>query len=279
MLAIKELLLSTPLVESHLKKTRIPPSFFLLGFQKCGTTSLYRYISQQVGFAPAKQKEVDTMTDGSYSLGKFLSYFPKKSEGSFTGNASHMMSFVPGGLDYLQQEFPEAKLLAVVRNPIERAFSHYNYDKASADDPKRRTMNIPNSFDEAVAQELELLESIDDYQDLSRIYALTSEQNGYGMPISRGLYYYYLNDFAQQGLEVLTLSIEEIEADFELRFSQILTHIGIDKEQHVIPKPKRFNAAQKELAMSENTRTLLNKFFKPHNEKLYEFLGRDLAWN
>ncbi len=279
MLAIKEYLLSTSWAKEYLKKTRMAPSFFLLGFQKCGTTSVYNYISEQKGFAPAKQKEVDTMTDGSYSLGKFLSYFPRKDRGEFTGNASHMMSYVPGGIKHLKRDFPDARLMAVLRNPIERAFSHYNYDKASASDPKRRTMTIPPTFDEAVEIELGLLKTVDDFQDIDLLYRLTSNLNGYGMPICRGLYYYYLNDFQQKDLEVLTFSIEELRSDFENRFSALLSHIGIAEEDQVIPVPNRFNEGKKELAMSENTRTLLSEFFRPHNEKLYQFLGRDLGWN
>lgn len=219
------------------------------------------------------------MTDGSYSLGKFLSYFPKKDQGSFTGNASHMMSYVPGGVSHLKRDFPNARLMAVLRDPIDRAFSHYNYDKSSAQDPKRRTMQIPPSFDQAVMMELELLNAIDDYQDLDRIYELTSKLNGYGMPISRGLYYYYLQDFAKQGLEVMTFSIEELEKDFQKQISEILTYIGIEGPDQIIPSPNRHNEGKKEVHMSENTRTLLSKFFRPHNERLYQFLGRDLGWN
>lgn len=279
MLAIKEYVLGLAPITAYLKRSRISPSCFVLGFQKCGSTSMYRYLSQQRGFAKAKQKEVDTMTDGTYSLGKFLSYFPNKNKGTWTANASHMMSFVPGGIEILMRDFPEAKLISIVRNPVDRAFSHYNYDKSSASDPRRRTMKIPSTFEEAVDMELKILDSVRDFADLEEIYSRTSFLNGYGMPISRGLYYYYLADFKNHGLDVLTFSIEELNANMDMVFGKVLDHIGIPKSEQVIPKSKRFNAARESEEMNPKTRKRLEEFYAIHNQRLFDLLGRNIQWN
>lgn len=279
MLALKEQLLRLGPIERYLRQSRVAPSFFIIGFQKCGTTSLFNHIIAQEGYRAGKLKEVDTLCENDFSLGKFLSYYPRRKAGRSTGNASHMMSFVPGAAERLKEHFPDARLIAIMRNPIERAISHFNYDRQSANDSKRRTMKLLDSMEAMVEKEMECLGPNNGQWDMHHIYESTAWLNGYGMPLSRGLYVYPLKHYMELGFELHCISLEEYQHDFQKSLEGVLDWIGLSKEEMRFPKDQVMNRNPEKASISNELRALMSDFFRPHNEALFKLLGKRYDWD
>ena len=108
------------------------PNTFLIGAQKAATTSLYSWLSQHPEIcAPMTVKDYafftrdDFFNNGLESLSRFY-------EEDFNGEkivlqgSVHYIYFEKA-LKRIQNEFPDAKFLLVLRNPVERAISAYEY--------------------------------------------------------------------------------------------------------------------------------------------------------
>src|SRR5688500_3157158 len=105
------------------------PSFLILGGQRCGTTSLYRYLAEHPDVHPGLVKEIQFFTV-NYARGVdwYRSQFPPESAGGQTFDASPYYLFHPAAPDRAAGLLPEAKLIALLRNPVDRAFSHYQHN-------------------------------------------------------------------------------------------------------------------------------------------------------
>lgn len=105
------------------------PSVFVVGAQKGGTTSLYSLLAKSPSFTAALKKEVHYYEDPrnlKKGLEWYLAHFPPNdvSAGKITGEATPCMysHHVPR---LIASDFPEMKLVFLLRDPVERAISHY----------------------------------------------------------------------------------------------------------------------------------------------------------
>jgi hypothetical protein len=133
------------------------PGFFLVGAAKSGTTALYRYLEQHPEIFMSPVKEPNFFAD-EFRLENFTPHFQKMAakqpqpgpienwddyQKLFQG-ARNESAIGEASVSYLWSEsaprniaarFPEAKILMVLRNPIERAFSQYAHMLSFADAP------------------------------------------------------------------------------------------------------------------------------------------------
>ena len=115
----------------------VKPDFYIIGFAKCGTTSLFEYLISHPNIHPPKGKEIDFF-DRLYSRGinwykvgfpftiqKFIEkvFFRKK---FLTGEATPRYIEHPHAINRIKQTTPNAKFIILLRNPIDRAFSQHN---------------------------------------------------------------------------------------------------------------------------------------------------------
>ena len=114
--------------------------FFIVGAPKAGTTSLYHYLNEHPQVEMSSQKEPDYFSDkaihdqGMYygknrinALDKYESLFAQK-ESVVYGEASVSYLFYDNVAEDIKKYNPNAKIIIMLRNPIERAFSHYLMD-------------------------------------------------------------------------------------------------------------------------------------------------------
>ena len=115
---------------------RALPDFVIIGAQKSGTSSLYRYLAQHPQVRECVLKEVHYFDGGledgidTYALGPswYRSHFPLKREmtpGLQTFEASPLYLLHPLVAERIAGLMPQAKLVAMLRDPTERALSHY----------------------------------------------------------------------------------------------------------------------------------------------------------
>ena len=118
------------------------PSFVIVGAMKCGTSSLYRYLASHPDAVPSSLKETDFFkTDADFAKG--LDWY-----GSLFGTKSGRVAFeaspnyakrhlFPGVPARMRSVLPDAKLIYVLRDPIDRVVSHYihNYSQGRESRP------------------------------------------------------------------------------------------------------------------------------------------------
>lgn len=107
------------------------PDFIIAGAMRCGTTALNSYLRDHPDVAMASSKEVHYF-DAHFDRGIdwYRSQFPESEEAVAVGEATPNYLFRPVALQRIKDTLPEVKLIFVLRNPIDRAYSHYWHDRA-----------------------------------------------------------------------------------------------------------------------------------------------------
>jgi hypothetical protein len=141
-------------------RDRPPPDFLVIGSKRGGTTSLWSYLSQHPGVMPlfpkAERIKGTYFFDEGWDRGVtwYLSHFPTRSQRDrlgrrlgyqpVTGEASPYYLFHPLAPARAFTVAPDALVIAVLRNPVERAFSHWK---------ERRNHTEDLSFEDALEAE------------------------------------------------------------------------------------------------------------------------------
>ena len=103
--------------------------FLVIGAQKSGTTSLFKYIQHHSSLYLPPQKEVEFfVNDAVYSKGVdwYLDvHFSDVDERKLRGEVCPAYMGYRSAPARIHAEFPEIKLIAILRNPVDRAYSHY----------------------------------------------------------------------------------------------------------------------------------------------------------
>lgn len=108
------------------------PDFVVIGAMKAGTTSLYRYLMGHPQIAMSRMKETDFFIETkNWSLGAkwYASQFPKgnRLKGEVSPNYTKSDIF-PGVPERLASQAPEAKLIFIARDPVDRFVSQYKHE-------------------------------------------------------------------------------------------------------------------------------------------------------
>jgi hypothetical protein len=145
------------------------PNFVVIGAMRSGSTSLYKYLQAHPDvFMPRKEIH---FFDVKWDRG--VSWYHTRFEGyngqSAIGEATPTYLADPVALDRMAATIPDARLVAVLRDPVDRAYSHYWMEHARERDPR--------TFEEAIADEMAKRARIpaSDYLERGR-YATQLEQ-------------------------------------------------------------------------------------------------------
>ncbi len=117
---------------------RMLPDFVILGGQRCGTSSMYKYLGRHPQIAPSLRKETEYFTI-DYDKGEawYRAHFPlrvRRTVHEWRGNrllafeATPDYLFDPRAPERLAGMLPDAKLVVMLRDPVERAYSHYHHN-------------------------------------------------------------------------------------------------------------------------------------------------------
>lgn len=243
------------------------PDFLIIGAQKSGTTSLENYISKHPQVLPAIKKETHFWyRDFDKGIDWYGSHFPPipPEENYLTGEATpnYLENWHTAARIY--REFPDAKLLAILRNPADRTISQY-YHWA-------RIKRENRSLEEAINADLEKLSKIED------ITAETKYWKQPGNYIGRGLYV----EFLQKWMEVfpreqfLILKGEDLYETPAATMRRVFDFLGLP--DYPLSEYKRLNPGFYK-PTDDSTRQLLSNYFQPYNQKLEEFLGMKFNWS
>lgn len=107
------------------------PNFLIIGAMRSGTTSLARYLGAHPDVFMAPVKEVHYF-DWNFDQGLdwYLAHFRGRTSESVVGEASQTYMYDALARQRMAETLPEARLLAILRNPVDRAYSHYWMNQA-----------------------------------------------------------------------------------------------------------------------------------------------------
>ena len=250
------------------------PDFIIIGAQKCGTTYLYDQIVQHPGVTGARTKEIHFF-DAYYrrGLGWYRAFFPRKRAGGaagdfLTGEASPSYLFHPHTAGRARQAVPQAKLIAILRNPVDRAYSHYHHEV--------RLGYEALSFEDALAQENRRVAG-----ELERMLADDSYHSHHYMHFAykkKGAYVDQVRHWRQffSADQMLVLRSDDLYRDTAATVSRVYAFLGLPDWQPAAREKHKVFAYPK---MAPQTRQQLLEYFAPHNQRLYDYLGEDYGWN
>ena len=231
------------------------PDFVIIGAQKGGTSFLYHLLTLHPLVEPAARKELhffDNPELFDHGAEWYRRCFPrlnsKDGQRSMTGEATPYYLFDPPVAKRMAQIVPQARLIALLRNPIDRAYSHYQMQV------KRGTE--PRTFEEAIEQ----------------------QHSSY---MSRGIYVdQLLRWFEFFGKEqMLILKSEDFFARPVETLKFVLTFLDLPDWQPEAPElQQRRHSGTYIQKLDPSTRQRLEAYFEPYNQRLYECLDVDFGW-
>lgn len=137
------------------------PRFLIIGAQKAGTSSLHKMLGLHPLCIPSRPKEIHFFDqDEAYAKGPgwYLAHFPPKplrSKGHIVFEASPSYLFLADKTaPRIKALLPDVACIAILRDPVKRAFSAWNMFRDFKDDPRHGHLHDPRSFGQAVEDEL-----------------------------------------------------------------------------------------------------------------------------
>ena len=109
-------------------------NFIIAGVQKGGTTALFDYLSEEPGLALAAVKELHFFDDETQNwdrpdYGAYHAQFPAP-DGRPRGEATPIYLYWPASLERIAAYNPAMRLIVLLRDPVERAWSHWRMEQA-----------------------------------------------------------------------------------------------------------------------------------------------------
>jgi hypothetical protein len=254
---------------------RVLPDFFVIGPGRTGTTSLYHYLDQHPSLSKSAYDELGFF-DVNFHLGLswYRSLFPSiltkfriKSKTNFFMTYDVTPSYVrrPWNARRIKKLFPNSKLIVVLRNPVDKTYSHYYLATKFGE---------TRTFEEVIKKDMD---------DISK-WNINSKDDNYfatkveNSKLARGFYVEQLLSWFElfPKNQILIISSEELASNTKNVMSEIFKFLNLP--EYEIPNIEKVNVS-KYSKMNPDTRKMLIDFFKPYNEQLFKFLDRKFDWN
>ena len=257
---------------------RALPDFIIVGAMKAGTTSLYAYLREHPQVMGSPQKEVHYF-DHHHARGPswYRRHFPKQGEVAAReaelgrriaiGETSPYYLFHPAAAERIGGLLPEVRLIALLRDPVARAYSHYRQAARQGVEPL--------SFAEALTAEEDRLAGAEQALASGRAARVPAHRNHSYR--SRGRYLEQLKRYFDRfpAGQILVLRSEDMFREPQPVVDRALDFLGLDPWRLLDPEGR--NRAPDE-ADAIPCEAELRAYFAPHNRRLYEALGRDMGW-
>ena len=248
------------------------PDFFIIGVQKGGTTSLFSYLSQHPNLAPSHPLKEINYFGKRYRFGRrwYRSNFPPRRPGQKIFEASTNYIFHPAVPGRIKAMYPNNRFIALLRNPIDRAYSQFHHQRISREEPLER-------FEDAIAAEQERTAGEEARLEAGEInFSNAFRRYSY---LARGDYLRQLNRWERHfpREQLLICSSEEMFSDPEAVMRSVYDFLEVPF-QHLGAFEKR-NIGEYKDPLSPETREALRAHFKPKNEALFDHLGRRFDWD
>lgn len=156
------------------------PHFIIIGAGKCGTTSLHDYLSQHPDvylcpkketffFMNAQSREINRKWGGVATVEDYLALFEEAPETDILGEISTIYYAHPESAELIKDAIPDVKIIAILRDPSDRAFSAYQMYIRNGGESR--------SFSETIEARAQYITKGFYYQELSPFYKVFNSDN------------------------------------------------------------------------------------------------------
>lgn len=236
-------------------------NFIICGTQKGGTTALDAYLREHPEICMANEKEVHYFdTDRHFANGKpdysqyHISFSPNELH-KIIGEATPSYMYLYDVPRRIWEYNPNMKLIVVLRNPIERAYSHWNMERS------RNCEDL--SFWNAIINERKRCRTVLPLQHRTYSYV----DRGFYLDQLRRLWTFFPKE------NILILKNEYMKKQPEKALEDVCKFLGVSPFRHV--KAKNVHSRPYESDMTQKERDYLKNIFE------FEIKGleRALNWN
>lgn len=251
------------------------PGFLVAGAAKSGTTSLWAYLSEHPDVRAPWTKEM-SFFDVNFARGLnwYRMHFPlhrPTDSGAvvMTGESSAYYMFHPLAPRRIAETLPDVRIILLLRNPVDRAFSHYQMNF------RRRNEDL--SFEDAIKAEPERLAG--EHERIladPNYYSFHHDKHSY---LARGRYVEQIRVW-QSLFPPERLLIEESSELFRNTpavFDRVVDFLGLRRWRPPV-FTNRFPGQYRD-RMNDSTRAQLVEYFQPFNSQLFQLLGRQFQWD
>jgi hypothetical protein len=243
------------------------PDFLIVGAQKAGTTSLYSYLKQHPDVDAAWTKEICYF---DHHFGRGPNWYKRHfhcpwlvDRGAVTGESSPNYLYYPDVPARIASLLPNVKIIILLRDPVRRAISHYWHVRERG----LETLSLP----EAIEAEMKCL------QKPYGTYTPPADGTKHRTRLDRGIYAPQLDryfDVFDSG-QILILRSAELYQHTQETYDGVTDFLGVPR--YDLPGLGARNSRTYPDPDPELIKELRD-FFEPHNQVLFETLGRDFDW-
>lgn len=252
------------------------PDFLILGIMRAGTTSLFRYMrAHPLILGPIKNgraggKEINFFNRlWTLGLDWYKDSFPPRTQDMLFGEATPDYLCDPNVTERILEVIPDAKFICLLRNPVDRAWSHYCHYR----DFEFKKMNV-NDFLEMrkrVKDEMAPSTSDNSFYNRDRVY----QMGFYCVHLER-----WFNLFPKE--QLLIIQSEQFYNDPKFYTNQCFAFLGLEDYNldtyDNIDMLRRIRPKVKYPPIPAKVREVLSEFYKPYNLRLYKMLKRTFNW-
>ncbi|MFN2390159.1 MAG: sulfotransferase [Actinomycetota bacterium] len=257
---------------------RMLPGLVVLGAQRCGTSSLYRYLGEHPNLAASLRKETEYFTRAFHNGERwYRAHFPLVTKArrdrllAFEATPDYL--FHPLAPARIAASLPDARFIVLLRDPTERAISHFQH--------------MTRLGFESLEPEAALLSEQDRIGDARA--ALLNEDPRVVRDalrfsyVSRGLYAQQLGGWLEafERERFLILNSRDLFHDTEQTLRQVTDFLGLPP---CVTSPRRNysyarGAAPDRMAVPRSVQEALKEIYLQPNRELYDLLGSSFGWS
>jgi hypothetical protein len=257
---------------------RLQPDFILIGAQRCGTTSLFRaLLAHPQVIRPTFHKGINYF-DLNYfhSVRWYRGHFPVAGlaarrtaphGGPAVFEASGYYLYHPFALERIAHDMPSVKLVAMLRDPVERAFSAYKHELARGFEWEsfEKALELEDS---RLAGEIDRMRADPHYESVAHRHHSYRHRGHYAEQLERAFRF-----FSREQVHIM--DSEAFFAEPVLEYERVLAFLGLRPFQPA--SFDRYNARPGS-ATELGTRRILKEYYRAHDARLASLLGRELSW-
>lgn len=252
-------------------KVQRKPDFLIIGAQKAGTSSLFHYLAQHPDIDLPSNKELHFF-DLQYENGIewYSTLFPKKKflSRQITGEATPYYLFHPLVAERIHAHYPSIKLIVLLRNPIDRAYSQFQMERNRGIEPEPNFMSAIELENERIADEKQQImcgkiKSGDKFMNCSYL-----SRGLYGKQIALWLQYF-------SARQIFFIKSEDFFSDTNIHLERIQNFLGVSYVPAADTRPINSN---KYPILNDLDRVKLEVYFRDDGKLLRQLIGNQFLW-
>ena len=236
--------------------------FVIAGAQKSGTSALFMYLKKHPDIQVSDTKELHFFDNDDYfnenkpNYGLLHQHFNKKKAYKLCGESTPIYMYWKPCMQRIWEYNPDIKIIVILRNPVERAFSQWNMATTNK--------KITEDFYPCIVKEYELLQQTSHTQ--SRLYSY----------IDRGLYWEQVERMYSffRKENILILKYEMFKNNQCAELNKVFSFLGVDEKNYTF-KSLQSHQIEYVRKMTREEKEFLLKVFSDETDKIENMLG----WN